>query len=220
MNLSDLKKSLKELSIWQIETNSEAGVDDSRHILQNLRTRNGLLKYSCPLTLDPNTANKFLHLSAGNKTVMCEKKKNQYPDHPDRFDVWLEVLCRETLSEACCYWEVEWRGEEIDIGVTYKGITRKGNGDESSLGHNDKSWNLCCTHSGYTAWHKNKKTQISALCTPRIGVYLDWPAGSLSFYSISHKMTLLHKFNACFEPLYPEFGFEWNFSVTICPPDQ
>uniref|UniRef100_A0A8C4X3F7 Tripartite motif-containing protein 16-like n=1 Tax=Erpetoichthys calabaricus TaxID=27687 RepID=A0A8C4X3F7_ERPCA len=52
--------------------------------------------------------------------------------------------------------------------------------------------------------------------SPRIGVYLDWPAGSLSFYSVSHTMTLLHRFNTSFtEPLYPGFGFGRNSSVTI-----
>ncbi|XP_039616200.1 tripartite motif-containing protein 16-like isoform X2 [Polypterus senegalus] len=218
MSLSDLKKSLEEISSWEIVKISEPGVDDSRHIPQNLRTRNGLLKYFCPLTLDPNTANNCLYLSAGNKKVTSQMKKIPYPKHPDRFDSWLEVLCREALSGTRCYWEVEWSGKEIDIGVTYKGIARKGERDESALGRNDKSWDFCCSVSGYTAWHNNKTMQISAPCSHRIGVYLDWSAGSLSFYSISHTMTLLHTFNASFtEPLYPGFGFVWDSSVTICP---
>ncbi|XP_051781729.1 tripartite motif-containing protein 16-like isoform X2 [Erpetoichthys calabaricus] len=224
MSLSDLKKSLEEISSWEIVKISEPGADDSCHILQNLRTRNGLLKYFCPLTLDPNTANNFLYLSAGNKKVTSQMKTILYPKHPDRFDSWLEVLCREALSGTRCYWEVEWSGKEIDIGVTYKGIARKGESDESALGHNDKSWNFCCSVSGYTAWHNNKSMRISAPCSHRIGVYLDWPAGSLSFYSISHTMTLLHTFNTSFtEPLYPGFGLVWDSSVTICPlnpPDQ
>ncbi|XP_028680420.1 tripartite motif-containing protein 16-like [Erpetoichthys calabaricus] len=224
MSLSDLKKSLEEISSWEIVKTSESGADESHYIVQNLRTRNGLLKYFCPLTLDPNTANNSLYLSAGNKKVTCQMKIILYPKHPDRFDSWFEVLCREALSGTRCYWEIEWSGKEIDIGVTYKGIGRKGNGDESALGRNNKSWDFCCSVSGYTAWHNNKSTQISTPCSHRIGVYLDWPAGSLSFYSISHTMTLLHKFNASFtEPLYPGFGFECDTSVTICPlnpPDQ
>ncbi|XP_028680460.2 tripartite motif-containing protein 16-like isoform X5 [Erpetoichthys calabaricus] len=217
MSLSDLKENLQEINGWEFLKTSEPGPDVSGHILQNLQTRNGLLKYSCPLTLDPNTAHRNLHLSEENKQVTSEEAEASYPDHPDRFDNWLQVLCREALSGTRCYWELEWSGKGAAIGVTYKGIERKGGGDESSLGENDKSWSLFCSDSGYTAWHNNETTKISVPCSHRIGVYLDCSAGSLSFYSISDTMTLLQRFNASFtEPLYPGFGFEWDTSVTIC----
>ncbi|XP_051783662.1 E3 ubiquitin/ISG15 ligase TRIM25-like [Erpetoichthys calabaricus] len=111
--------------------------------------------------------------------------------------------------------KVECSGNFMDIGVAYKGMSRKG-GWECGLGNNDKSWSLLCSHSQYSVWHKHKETVISAPYSPRIGVYLDWPAGSLSFYSVSHTMTLLHRLNTSFtEPLYPGFSVGLHCSVTI-----
>uniref|UniRef100_A0A8C4SQZ1 Tripartite motif-containing protein 16-like n=1 Tax=Erpetoichthys calabaricus TaxID=27687 RepID=A0A8C4SQZ1_ERPCA len=170
----------------------------------------------CPLTLDINTTHRRLHLSEGNKKVTCEWKKAKYPDHPDRFDHCVQVLCRESLAGTHSYWEVECSGEFLVIGVAYKGLSRREDGGECSFGNNDKSWSLVWSHSQYSVWHNNKRTVISAPYSPRIGVYLDWPAGSLSFYSVSHTMTLLHRFNTSFtEPLYPGFGLLYNSSVTI-----
>ncbi|MGH0174851.1 UNVERIFIED_CONTAM: hypothetical protein FKN15_068742 [Acipenser sinensis] len=124
---------------------------------------------------------------------------------------------REGLTGTRCYWEIEWSGEGADIGVTYKGIGRKGMDDSCGLGYNDKSWSLECSDSSYTALHNNNETAITAPRYPRIGVYLDFNAGMLSFYGVSDTMTLLHRFQTTFtEPLYPGFGLDYDSSVTIC----
>ncbi|XP_039608948.1 stonustoxin subunit beta-like, partial [Polypterus senegalus] len=165
-----------------------------------------LLSDFCPLTLDINTAHRALRLSEGNKKVTCEGTETKYPGHPDRFNNFFQVLCREALTGTRCYWEVECSGDFMRIGVAYKGLGRKGGGWECSLGYNDKSWCLQWFDSQYSVWHNKQQTVISAPYSPRIGVFLDWPAGSLSFYSVSHTMTLLHRFNTSFtEPLYPGF---------------
>uniref|UniRef100_A0A8C4STK5 Tripartite motif-containing protein 16-like n=1 Tax=Erpetoichthys calabaricus TaxID=27687 RepID=A0A8C4STK5_ERPCA len=174
-------------------------------------------KYFCPITLDINTAHRDLHLSERNKKVTCEGTKTEYSDHPDRFDHLAQVLCRESLTGTRCYWEVECSGHFMKIGVAYKGLNRKGRGWECGLGNNNKSWCLQWSLSQYSVHHNYKETVISTPYSPRIGVYLDWPAGSLSFYSVSHTMTLLHRFNTSFtEPLHPGFCLGWKCSVTIC----
>uniref|UniRef100_A0A8C4XEE3 Tripartite motif-containing protein 16-like n=1 Tax=Erpetoichthys calabaricus TaxID=27687 RepID=A0A8C4XEE3_ERPCA len=179
------------------------------------QSRDDFLKYFCPLTLDINTASRDLRLSEGNKKVTCERTKTEYPDHPDRFDSWSQFLCREALTGTRCYWEVECSGDVMRIGVAYKGLSRKG-GLECGLGNNNKSWNLRCSHSKYSVWHNKQQTLISAPYRPRIGVYLDWPAGSLSFYSISHTMTLLHRFKTSFtEPLYPGGGDTSDLQIPV-----
>uniref|UniRef100_A0A8C4TLA8 Uncharacterized protein n=1 Tax=Erpetoichthys calabaricus TaxID=27687 RepID=A0A8C4TLA8_ERPCA len=173
---------------------------------------------SCPLSLDPSTAHRWLDLSEGNRKVKRHVTETQYPDHSNRFDFCHQVLCRETLSGTRCYWEVEWSGEWAEIGVAYKGIGRKGWSYESLLGWNDKSWSLICSESTFSVWHNNVRTEIRAPHSHRIGVYLDYPAGFLAFYGISDTMTLLHRFKTSFtEPLYPGFGVGWDSSVTICP---
>ncbi|XP_058872080.1 tripartite motif-containing protein 16-like [Acipenser ruthenus] len=172
---------------------------------------------SCQLTLDPNTVHRKLCLSEGNRKVTWRRETQRYPDHSERFEHYLQVLCREGLSGTRCYWEIEWSGGGASIGVTYKGISRKGGGRSCILGFNDKSWSLECSGSSYTARHNNNQTAITAPRSPRIGVYLDFNAGTLSFYGVSDTMTLLHRFQTTFtEPLYPGFGLHYDSPVTIC----
>ncbi|XP_051783841.1 tripartite motif-containing protein 16-like isoform X4 [Erpetoichthys calabaricus] len=216
--LSGLTKSLEKISQGNIMTRTPSDHEAPVFALQppEPQSRDDFLKYFCPLTLDINTANRVLRLSEGNKKVTWEGTWTEYPDHPDRFDRCTQVLCREALTGTRCYWEVECSGDFMMIGVAYKGLGRKGVGWECSLRFNEKSWCLRRCHSKYSVWHNNKETVISAPYSPRIGVYLDWPAGSLSFYSVSHTMTLLHRFNTSFtEPLYPGFCLYGNSSITI-----
>ncbi|XP_042559580.1 stonustoxin subunit beta-like [Clupea harengus] len=171
------------------------------------------------LTLDPNTAHRNLSLSEGNRKVTWMNKEQPYPDHPERFE-WYQVLCREGLSGRC-YWEAEWSGRGADISVVYKSIQRKGGSDESALGRNDKSWSLLCSPHSYYARHNNEDTVIPVPSSrsSTVGVYLDQPAGSLSFYSVSSDtLTHLHTFHSTFtEPLYPGFRvWDYNSSVSLC----
>ncbi|CAL8239243.1 unnamed protein product [Gadus morhua 'NCC'] len=71
---------------------------------------------ACELTLDPNTAHRDLSLSEDNRKVTWVDEDQSYPDHPDRFDSYPQVLGREALTGRC-YWEVEWEGW-VNIGVT------------------------------------------------------------------------------------------------------
>ncbi|XP_041960938.1 NACHT, LRR and PYD domains-containing protein 3-like isoform X2 [Alosa sapidissima] len=181
------------------------------------RARPRLLIYASELTLDPNTAYRYLSLSVGNRKVTCVRDEQPYPDHPERFDRWFQVLCRESLSGRC-YWEAEWSGDGAGIAVTYKSIKRKGGDNDIIMGCNAKSWSLNCTPDSYLVWHNNNYTAIPApsSCSRRVGVYLDWPAGTLSFYSVSSDtLTHLHTFHSTFtEPLCP--GFWTVSSMSLC----
>ncbi|XP_020507989.2 NLR family CARD domain-containing protein 3 [Labrus bergylta] len=183
--------------------------------------RPGVRKYFCELTLDPNTAHKFLKLSENNKKVADLRKEHPYPDHPERFDYWPQVLCEQGLTGRC-YWEVEWVGK-VYIAVSYSGIARNGDSDGSKFGGNDQSWSLTCTDGGYNAWHDNSGTLIPlppSSVSHRVGVYVDCPAGTLSFYRVSSDtLTHLHTFYTTFTaPLYAGFGYgvKFNSSAYLC----
>ncbi|XP_024654846.2 tripartite motif-containing protein 16-like [Maylandia zebra] len=166
------------------------------------KTRAGFLKYSCQITLDPNTANRQLLLSEGNRKVTFMKQQKSYFDHPDRFTVWCQVLSRESLTGRC-YWEVEWRGRAVYVAVAYKNISRAGRGNECGFGWNDKSQALYCDTNGYEFQYNKVQTVLSGPRSSRVGVYLDHRAGILSFYSVSETMTLLHRVQTTFtQPLY------------------
>lgn len=187
---------------------------------------------ACDLTLDPNTANYELILSEGGKKA-TRGAKQSYPDHPERFDESRQVLCREALTGRC-YWEVEWNGYrrgDVHLGVCYKGLERKGNSDACILGNNNMSWcfrynphpvRLMGASQTFCLRHNNESQHrlVPPAGCPRLGVFLDWPAGTLSFYvcssdRLNHIYTFKHRFS---EPVYPGFFF-WaspNTSIFLC----
>lgn len=173
-----------------------------------------LLPDACELTLDPNTANKKFLLSQCDKQVTMVLQVQSYPDHPDRFEYRFQVLCTNGLTERC-YWEVEWKGPTI-VGVVYKSIKRKGREDDSLLGWNDKSWAFDCNRN--IALHRGEKTLTPAVSSSnRVAVYLDWPAGTLSFYTLSSGIMIhLHTFHCRFtEALYPALRVLGTYSYAL-----
>ncbi|XP_074506174.1 tripartite motif-containing protein 16-like [Sebastes fasciatus] len=185
------------------------------------KTRAGFLQYSREITLDPNTAHTELLLSEGNRKVTIAEQS--YPSHPDRFTHFWQVLSRESLTGRC-YWEVEWRGEEIYVAVAYKSIRRAGNTEECEFGKNEKSWALFSYRNrSYSFWYNNVESPVSgpqsSPKSSRIGVYLDHSAGILSFYSVSETMTLLHRVQTTFtEPLYAGLHnvFYYSYTAEFC----
>ncbi|XP_044225407.1 tripartite motif-containing protein 16-like [Thunnus albacares] len=178
------------------------------------KTRAEFLKYSREITLDPNTANTQLLLSDGNRKATLEEEKQSYSSHPDRFFERFQVLSRESLTGRC-YWEVEWRGGGVEVAVAYKNISTEGNSKESVFGLNDKSWSLDCYTDSYTFWFNKVSTPVSGPGSSRVGVYLDYRAGILSFYNVSETMTLLHRVQTTFtQPLYAGLSLYNSFGDT------
>ncbi|XP_032364497.1 NACHT, LRR and PYD domains-containing protein 12 isoform X5 [Etheostoma spectabile] len=183
------------------------------------RLRPGLRKYVCELELDTNTVHRRLKLSDNNRKVIQVEEDQSYPDHPDRFDCWYQLLCRDGLTGRC-YWEVQRRGK-VYISVSYRGIRRKGDSIDCLFGCNDHSWSLVCSDEhGYSVRHNNRETVLtSCSVSNRVAVYVDVPAGSLSFYTVSSDSLIhLHTFNTTFtQPLYPGFWVGSGSSVSLCP---
>lgn len=178
-----------------------------------INLRKDLIRYASNITLDPNTANKYLSLSEGNRRATNMIQMQKYPDHPDRFFNWTQVMSREGLIGKC-YFEVEltWMGK-VFIGLTYKDISRTGGNYTSLFGKNDKSWALECKNDQYAFWSNNVRSVVMGPVSNRVGVYLDHSAGALSFYSVKDEtMVLLHRIQTTFtQPLYAGL---WIYSDT------
>ncbi|KAM9441507.1 tripartite motif-containing protein 16 [Clarias gariepinus] len=223
--LDNLSKKVSDMPVYMLNPRVEARFKNSvsftplKADLQEPKSRTDFLRYTVRLTLDPNTAYKELLLSNGNRRVVRKRGGHFYPDHPERFDGFCQVLCAEALSGFRHYWEVDWSGE-FSIGVTYKSISRKGKNSHCLLGYNNQSWSLLCSDSGYSAWHNKMDKDVSrAPMASRIGVYLDYAGNSVSFYAVSETMELIYRFQAMFsEPLYAGFGV--GASVTLCSPEK
>ncbi|XP_039901996.1 NACHT, LRR and PYD domains-containing protein 3-like [Simochromis diagramma] len=205
-----------------------AGLKDPQWRLDSLslehsgaqRLKPGLKKYFCELALDANTANRKLKLSDNNRQVTAVTEKQPFSVHPERFDVWLQLLCTTGLTGRC-YWEVEWKGF-VFIAVSYRSVRRRGNSYDCRFGGNDHSWSLrCAEDESFSVWHNNRETAIpsSSSASHRVAVYVDWPAGTLTFYRISSGSPIhLYTFHTTFsKPLYPGFWLvSHGSSVSLC----
>ncbi|XP_053498528.1 tripartite motif-containing protein 16-like isoform X2 [Ictalurus furcatus] len=225
-SLSALKKRLEEFCQEEFIRIPEHAAAVQIILPREPRSRQDFLQYFCDLTLDPNTVNYNLILSERNRAVMCSERQQQYSDHPERFDYYMQVLSKESVCGRC-YWEVEWSGVGVFISVSYKDISRKGRGNECWFGGNNQSWSLRCSSSSLCFYHNNIETDLRVPSSSRIGVYVDHSAGTLSFYSVSDTMKLLHRVHTTFtQPLYAGFWLHCDFisksgtTVRLCVPTK
>ncbi|KAJ8281282.1 hypothetical protein GJAV_G00065760 [Gymnothorax javanicus] len=171
------------------------------------RMKQGMQKYVFSLTLDPSSVAPHVILSEGNRRA--HRRKNTEGQHTPT------VMGKEALTERY-YWEVEWGSGSIELGVAYKAPT---NGD-GSLGRDDQSWAISANTEQIMAVHKNCFTHLISLHPLpkyRVGVYLDWPSGTLAFYNISSKGPVhLHTFHATFtQPLHAAFTLTMDVPMTL-----
>lgn len=187
------------------------------------KTREEMLKFRFEPTMDPNTAYRHMKLSDDCRKVTMRAENLNPPEHPDRFFFWRQVLCKEPLAGSPYYWEVEWTGQKITIGIAYKDMERKGSDKNSRLGHNALSWSLYWSGTGFSFWHNDQEKLLGSPKAKRIGIYLDQHAGILNFYRISNNQAfLIHHYETQFTgPVYAGFRL-WagvGDSLTICQLD-
>uniref|UniRef100_A0A671KHQ5 Uncharacterized protein n=1 Tax=Sinocyclocheilus anshuiensis TaxID=1608454 RepID=A0A671KHQ5_9TELE len=131
------------------------------------------------------------------------------------FNSTYQVSCKESLSGRC-YFEVQLGGAGCSIAFSYDALSQGGTG--FIFGSNNRSWKCDFPTANVCVWQSNQQTNIPVVF--KIGVFLDQDAGTVSFYNVSDKMTLLHRIQTTFTAsLYTGFSFQnWenNSSVTIC----
>ncbi|XP_030626817.1 E3 ubiquitin-protein ligase TRIM11 [Chanos chanos] len=186
-------------------------------------TREEHLKYWVELTIEPLSVHQELILSDGDRSLH-RGQVQPYRNHPERFDCWGQALARQPLTGRC-YWEVKWVGKQVDMGVAYGTMGRKGWGNDCGLGRNSQSWSIRCIGSKYVYCHDNQTTSVTVSAphggVGRIGVYLDHGAGLLAFYSVNDMqtpptLTLLHSINTQFnQPLYFAVWIDTCSNVTL-----
>ncbi|MGH0185139.1 UNVERIFIED_CONTAM: hypothetical protein FKN15_029363 [Acipenser sinensis] len=179
------------------------------------------------VSLDPDTANPYLILSEDGKQVKDGNKRQPLPDNPKRFDTYIYVLGREGFTSGRHYWEVEV-GEKIywALGVTRESCQRKGDITENP-------------QQGFwiVVWDRDEdkhELEFNAFTEPvsplpltlkprKLGVYLDYEGGQLSFYNVETR-SLIYTFTDTFtEKLYPFFcpglyyDGETAAPLIICP---
>ncbi|XP_036409215.1 tripartite motif-containing protein 16-like protein [Megalops cyprinoides] len=181
------------------------------------KTREDFLKYSATLTFDAQTAHSFLRLTEENrKATNTTPWQHAYPDVPERFEHWRQVLAAESFYLGRHYFEAEASGEGTHVGLTYRSIDRKSQEDSGCITGNGFSWCLQWNGRGFSAWHGGVETPLPEAAFTRIGVYVDFDGGLLAFYGVGDSMTPLHQYRVEFlEPLYPAFWLSKKENVVL-----
>ncbi|KAL3046023.1 hypothetical protein OYC64_004102 [Pagothenia borchgrevinki] len=181
--------------------------------------KKGLSAYRCSLTFDPRTANGHLCLSQENRRAehLSSGPRSVTPDAA-RFDHTWQVLCFQGFTQGQHFWELEVSKPWAYLGVTYEAIPRKEKGKRCMVGMNDLSWSLQLDEHQISAWHAGRRESLSGASQHRrIGMLLDYEAGTLSFFGDGE--VRLHAFHCAFRgKLFPACWIGEGVSITLCQP--
>lgn len=133
------------------------------------------------LTLDPGTANPWLQVCAGGRSVRDGEVRQEVPDGPQRFDTAPCVLAREPISGGRSYWEVEVANKTAwDLGVTRQSVNRKG---VVTLSPQDGYWAICLRRGrDYRACDSESVLLPLRVQPQKVGIYVSYDDGQVSFY--------------------------------------
>ncbi|XP_058870413.1 butyrophilin subfamily 1 member A1-like isoform X3 [Acipenser ruthenus] len=179
-----------------------------------------ILSSAVDVTLDPDTAYPLLILSAEGKRVRLGETWPDLSDNPERFDGWPCVLGRESFTSGRRYWQVQVGGNtNWRLGVSRESAKRKGFSMTPQQGY----WTVWWDGGAFTALTDPRTPLPLSLKPQKMGVYLDYEEGQLSFYNVetrSHIYTFTDmEFNPS-EKLYPFFcNGDWNTDLVLESPD-
>ncbi|CAM5090557.1 unnamed protein product [Natator depressus] len=186
-----------------------------------LRWRSARL-YTVDVTLDPNTAHPNLVLCEDQKTVTYDERRQDRPDNPERFNTYPIVLGTNGFTGGRFYWEVEV-GDKINwtVGVCRESVIRTG---KVRLTPGNGYWAVWLRDGKYEACTSPPKIPLPTGIRPsRVGVFLDYEAGEVSFYSVtdrSHLFPFTDTFSGTLRPYfyvgYKEEGKN-TAPLIICP---
>ncbi|XP_032903268.1 E3 ubiquitin-protein ligase TRIM39-like isoform X2 [Amblyraja radiata] len=168
------------------------------------------------VTLDVETAHPRLEVSEDRKRVRWTRTHRSLPDTGKRFTVNQRLLGSEGFTSGRHYWEVEVAGSELwRLGVAAESVERKRlvtPTPETGV------WSIWRQDDGFNA-STSPPSPLHARPIPgRVGVYLSYESGTVSFYDADTK-SHLHTFtgNKFTERLYPLFAtWKENQWLRIC----
>lgn len=158
------------------------------------------------VTLDLDTAGSLLIISADKKQLRLGDSHQIRPDGPKRFKVPV-VLGKQGFSTGRFYYEVQVKGAIS----WYLGVTRESNNRKGTI--------LPRPRTGYWVIYQHSQSEFSALADntvtfsplsklDRVGVFVDYEAGEVSFYNADYwRWDLLYSFKDAYfnDTIYPFF---------------
>ncbi|XP_041724280.1 E3 ubiquitin-protein ligase TRIM39 isoform X1 [Coregonus clupeaformis] len=162
-------------------------------------------EYAVDVTMDSSTAHPRLILSENGKNVKCGDHHQSVPHNPERFDRVVCVLGREGFSSGQHYWEVEVGGKtDWDLGVASSSINRKG---KIMVSPSNGYWFLSLRDKHNYAFRTEPSTELLLNLRPqKIGVYVDYEKGQVSFYNVDAKLHIYTFLDTFCESVFPFFS--------------
>uniref|UniRef100_A0A8C0HZU1 Butyrophilin subfamily 2 member A2 n=1 Tax=Balaenoptera musculus TaxID=9771 RepID=A0A8C0HZU1_BALMU len=205
----------KKILSMQIEVENEEK-EIAQQLHEELRWRRSLL-HAADVVLDPDTAHPELFLSEDRRGVRRGPSRQSMPDNPERFDCQPCVLGLESYSSGRHYWEVEVENVMVwAVGVCRDSVERKG---EALLVPQNGFWTLEMFENQYRALSSPEKILPLKERLCRVGIFLDYEAGDVSFYNMRDRSHIYTCPRSPFSgPLRPFFRLGSDDSpLFICP---
>uniref|UniRef100_A0A2K5F1Z6 Butyrophilin subfamily 2 member A1 n=1 Tax=Aotus nancymaae TaxID=37293 RepID=A0A2K5F1Z6_AOTNA len=169
------------------------------------------------VVLDPDTAHPELFLSEDRRSVRRGAFRQSVPDNPERFHSQPCVLSRESFTSGKHYWEVEVENVlEWTVGVCRDSVERKG---EFLLLPQNGFWTLEMFGNQYRALSSPERILPLKESLCRLGVFLDYEAGDVSFYNMRDRSHIYTCPRSVFSvPVRPFFRLgSYDSPIFICP---
>ncbi|XP_037531353.1 bloodthirsty-related gene family, member 12 [Nematolebias whitei] len=192
-----------DLYLGTIRSSVSSLVDNFNEELKRLygKELRKVQNYASELILDPSTAQKNLVVSDDGQQVKYEERKVSHTEGSRHFNPALFVLTREGFSSGRHYWEVELgRKTAWTLGVAKASARRKG---EINLSPEGGYWCLWLKNGEVKALATSRLSLMLPSLPSKIGIFLDYEAGQLSFYDVKARLHL--------------YTFKDNFSESVHP---
>ncbi|XP_035003462.2 zinc finger protein RFP-like [Hippoglossus stenolepis] len=177
-------------------------VDEIMEEIPEIRMKR-MREHAVDVTFDPDTAFYSLVISEDGKQVTEEDIENKVTDNPKRFDVCCEVLAKEGFTTGKFYFEVQVKGKiNWVVGVAGESVDRK---NETDLSVEDRYWTFSLSEGKYVT-SADSEPKILKEEFQKLGVFVDYNKGEVSFYNVDSKSRIGCLMGCCFtEKLYPYF---------------
>ncbi|XP_064198257.1 bloodthirsty-related gene family, member 12 [Anguilla rostrata] len=197
-----------DLYVGTVRSSVSALLEKSQDMLKRLYSKElrKLQNYASEVFLDSGTAQRSLALSADGRKVWFEERKQPAPqgEATRRFHPALFVLGRESLSSGRHYWEVEVGSKTAwTLGVARQSAHRKG---DIRLSPDNGFWCLWLKGGEIKALSSARLPLLVPELPSKVGVYLDYEAGQVSFYDVKAHAHLYTFMDAFTESLFPIFS--------------
>ncbi|KAI7790688.1 putative E3 ubiquitin-protein ligase TRIM39, partial [Triplophysa rosa] len=170
------------------------------------RELRSIQRFAVDVTFDPDTAYPELMLSDDGKKVWNAGKSRHIPENPKQFDYCSCILGKDGFSLQNFYFEVDISGKtEWDVGVATESVNRKG---DIGLSPENGYWTVWLRKSNEYAANDVIPVPLILKEKPvKIGVFVDFEGGLISFYDVEARYHIYSFTGQTFaEKLYPYFS--------------